>query len=75
MSIVSERTRHSDAICIAASKVTLERPRGLVGIRRDSDGVEEGRERERERGVVRRSGGSIFTSATVESRHTRPQVG
>ena len=45
----------------------------LVGIRRDSDGVEE--ERGREIGVVRRSGGSIFTSARVESRHTRPQVG
>ena len=29
MSIVSERTRHSDAICIAALKVTLERPRGF----------------------------------------------
>ena len=29
MSIVAERTRHSDAICIAASKVTLKRPRGF----------------------------------------------
>ena len=35
----------------------------------------ESRKRERERGVVRRSGGSIFTSERVESRHTRPQVG
>ena len=35
----------------------------------------ESRKRERERGVVRRSGGSIFTRARVESRHTRPQVG
>ena len=35
----------------------------------------ESRKREREKGVVRRSGDSIFSSARVESRHTRPQVG
>ena len=74
MSIVSERTRHSDAICIAALKVTLERPRGFSrGQKRLR--WSRGRERERERGVARRSGDSIFSSARVESRHTRPQVG
>ena len=73
MSIVSERTRHSDAICIAASKVTLERPRGFS---RDQKRLRWSRGREREeKGVVRRSGDSIFSSARVESRHTRPQVG
>ena len=73
MSIVSERTRRSDAICIAASKVTLERPRGFS---RESEETQmESRKREREKGVVRRSGDSIFLSARVDSRHTRPQVG
>ena len=58
MSIVSERTRRSDAICIAASKVTLERPRGFS---RESEETQmESRKREREKGVVRRSGDSIF---------------
>ena len=45
MSIVSERTRHSDAICIAASKVTLERPRGFS---RDQKRLRWSRGRERE---------------------------
>ena len=73
MSIVSERTRHSDAICIAASKVTLERPRGFS---RDQKRLRWSRGREREGERCRATfGGSIFTSARVESRHTRPQVG
>ena len=73
LSIVSERTRRSDAICIAASKVTLERPRGFS--RGSEETQMESRKREREKGVVRRYGDSIFLSARVDSRHTRPQVG
>ena len=72
MSIAAERTRLSDAICIAASKVTLKRPRGFSREQEELDRVDERREEERCGATFQRC---IFTLIEVESCHTRSQVG
>ena len=68
MSIVSERTRHSDAICIAASKVTLERPRSFS---RDQKRLRWSRGRERERGRGREVSCDVPEVAYLQVREWR----
>ena len=68
MSIVSERTRYSDALRIAISKVTLERPRDFSRDQRGLRGSRRGESARKVRNDVPR--GNRFTKMSEESSYS-----